>query len=187
MSTPKKPESVPLDVAVRDALDWCQSAVFQGARLAELLDNQVTFDHHNAMAAEWRALKAANILPGGARVEVVECFFFLTALRSLLAALGHFTRHGNKPPKEVANATKEFVAAMPKQLELRRILDGEYTIGGWDVPELHAHAPHGLPFKAARGKEYKMAGDVSLQAVMQELRKLAPVLAAARADGKGGA
>jgi hypothetical protein len=187
MSTPKKPESIPLDVAIREAHDWCQSAVFQGARLAELLDNQVAFDHHHAMAAEWRALKAANVLPGGVRVEVVECFFFLTALRSLLVALTHFTRHGNKPGKELAGAMKEFVAAMPKPLELRRILDAEYAISGSDVPELNVKVSTGLPLKAARGKEYKMAGDVTLEAAMQALKKLAPVLAAAHSDANGAA
>ena len=104
---------VPLALALSEAHDWCESALFQGGRLSELLENQVAFDHANAMAAEWRALKAANVLPGGARVEVIESYFFLASIKHLLVWLGHLTRHGNRPAKEIVQATKDFSAARP--------------------------------------------------------------------------
>jgi hypothetical protein len=180
-TTKKKPAAVPLAVALREAHDWCESAIFQGARLMELLENQVAFDHANAMAAEWRALRAANHLPSGARVEVVESYFFLTSIRHVLAWLGHLTRHKNRPTKETVLAAKEFAAAVPRAADLRRVLDHEYTIGGWDLPELNLQTPGGgMALMAARGREYRMAAGVSLQGAMAALRKLAPVLAGAR-------
>jgi hypothetical protein len=182
MSTAKKkPAPVPLALALREAHDWCESAIFQGARLTELLDNQVAFDHANAMAAEWRALRAANVLKGGARVEVIESYFFLSSIRHLLGWLGHLTRHKNRPTKETVQAVKEFAASVPRATELRRVLEHEYTIGGWDLPELNLQSPEGgMALKAARGREYRMAANVSLQGAMAALAKLCPVLAAAR-------
>jgi len=179
MPTAKKTAPVPLDLAMREARDWCESAMFQAARLAELLDNQVAFDHANAMAAEWRALKAANVLPGGGRVEVIDSYFFLTALRHLLVWLGHVKRRGNRPPKELARAVKDFAGSVPGAVALRRVLDHEYTIGGWDLPELNLKEPGGgMALKAAKGRDYMMAGGVSLPAAAFALKKLAAALAA---------
>jgi len=187
MSTAKKAEVVPLSLALREAHDWSESAVFQAARLTELLDNQVAFDHANAMAAEWRALKAANTLPGGGRVEVVESFFLLTSLRHVLIWLGQVTRRGNRPPKEVVAAVKVFKAAVPSAVELRRVLEQGYRIGGWDLPELNLQsAEGGMALKAARGRDYKMAAGVSLPVAMAALRALSTVLAAARAKADEG-
>ena len=171
---------VPLALALSEAHDWCESALFQGGRLSELLENQVAFDHANAMAAEWRALKAANVLPGGARVEVIESYFFLASIKHLLVWLGHLTRHGNRPAKEIVQATKDFSAAVPRPADLRDLLEHRYTMAGWDLPELNPQEPGGHALRAARGRDYKMAGEISLQASMAALRALSPVLAAAR-------
>ena len=141
----KKPVPVPLPLALREAHDWCESAIFQGVRMTDLLDHQIAFDHSNAMPAEWRALRAANYLPSGARVEVVEGYFFLSAVQHILAWISHLTRHGNKPAKETVRAAKEFVAAFPRVAELRRVLEKDYTIGGWDLPELNVATPGALP------------------------------------------
>jgi hypothetical protein len=169
-------------MAIREARDWCESATFQGGRLIELLDNQVAFDHRNAMAAEWRALKAANILPGGARVEVVDSYFLLAAVRQLLVWLAFVMRRGNKPPKALASAIKEFTSAVPRAVNLRRILEHEYTIGGWNLPELNLASPDGgMALKAAKGQDYVMAGGVSLPRTMGALKKLKDALVAAQA------
>jgi hypothetical protein len=172
---------VPLPVALREAHDWCESAIFQGVRMTDLLDHQIAFDHSNAMPAEWRALRAANYLPSGARVEVVEGYFFLSSVQHILVWLSHLTRHGNKPAKETVKAAKEFVAAFPRVAELRRVLEKEYTIGGWDLPELNVATPGAaMTFKAARGRDYKLAAGMTLPAAMAALRKLGPALAATR-------
>ncbi len=181
MPSSKKAAPVPLALALREARDWCESTLFQGARLTELLDNQVAFDHANAMAAEWRALKAANVLPGGARVEVVDSYFFLVALRHLTVWLGHLTRHGNRPPRPLVAAVKAFTATIPRAAALRKILDHEYTVGGWDLPELNLASPSGgMALKAARGRDYVMAGGVNLPATIAGLRTLGAALTAAQ-------
>jgi hypothetical protein len=173
---------VPVEVAIREARDWCESALFQGARLAELLDNQVAFDHANAMAAEWRALRAANVLPGGGRVEVLDSYFFLAALRQLLVWVARIKRRGNKPGKELARTLKEFAASVPAEKELRRLLDHDYKIGGWDLPELNLTEPGGgMALKAAKGRDYLMPGNVNLPASMAALKKLAAALPALQA------
>jgi hypothetical protein len=180
-STRTKAPPVPLHLALREAHDWCESAKFQGERLTELLDHQVAFDHANAMAAEWRALKAANVLPGGARVEVVESYFFLASVQRLLEWLGHLTRNGNRPPKEVAAAIKAFKVAAPTPAALKALLDKGFTIGGWDLPELSMQSPEGgFALKAARGRDYVMAGGVNLPQTLAALRALGTVLAPAR-------
>jgi hypothetical protein len=183
MATAKKtPVAIPLSVAVREAHDWCETAIFQGARLTELLDNQIAFDYANAMAAEWRALRAANHLPSGARVEVVECYFFIAALRHVLYWLGHFTRHKNKPTKELRAAVKEFASSVPRPPALR-LVEQDYTISGnRDLPPLDLQVPGATPFKAQPGREYVMAGNLSLPGTLARLRKLSPVLSAARAS-----
>jgi hypothetical protein len=183
MATAKKtPAVIPLTLAIREAHDWCETAIFQGARLTELLDNQIAFDHANAMAAEWRALRAANHLPSGARVEVVECYFFIAALRHVLSWMRHFTRHKNRPTKELRAAMKEFVSSVPRPPVLK-LVEQDYTISGnRDLPPLDLQMPGATPFKAQPGREYVMAGSVSLPGTLARLRKLAPVLAAARAS-----
>ncbi len=181
MPSAKKAAPIPLDVAVREARDWCEGALFQGARLTELLDNQVAFDHANAMAAEWRALKAANVLRGGGRVEVVDSYFFLAALRSVLVWVAHFTRHGNRPQKEHVRAVKELTASVPRAAELRRIMDHGYSIGGRDLPELNLTEPGaGMALKAAKGRDYIMSGGVNLPRTMIALQKLQAALVAAQ-------
>jgi hypothetical protein len=178
MANTKKSEKVALDIALREARDWCETALFQGGRLTELLDNQVAFLDTSAMPAELRALRAANVLPGGARVEVVECFFFLAAVRRVLVWLGHLTRHGNRPPKDLVLAVKAFVASVPRAAHLRRTLEQGYAIRRRDLVDFNDLSDGGAAFRAARGSEYVMAGGVNLPATMAALRKLGPVLAA---------
>ncbi len=179
MPNTKKPSPVALDVALREARDWCEIAMFQGGRLTELLDNQVAFLDTSAMPAELRALRAANVLPGGARVEVVESFFFLSALRHVLSWLGHLTRHGNRPAKPVVVAARAFAASVPRAAELRRTLEEGYTIRRSDLVDFNDLSDGGMAFRAAKAREYMMAGGVSLPAAMAALRRLASVLAPA--------
>jgi len=134
------------------------------------------------MAAEWRALRAANVLPGGARVEVVESYFLLASVRHLLGWLAELTRHGRKPSKELVVAAKQFRAVAPKPTVLRDLLERRYTMRGWDLPELDMQSPAtALALIAARGREYRMPGGVSLPATLAALRALSPVLAKTRA------
>lgn len=181
MVSQKTSDPAALSAAVREAHDWCQGAIFQAARLTELLDNQVAFDHANAMAAEWRALRAANVLPGGARVEVLESYFLLGALRHLLTALAPLKGRHAGLSRELSLAAKAFAAALPTPTELRRLLDVGYSMGGADLPELNdGGAATGAALRAARERDYLLGGKVSLPVVTAALRTLAPVLGAAR-------
>ncbi len=177
MRDAKKPPPVELGLALREARDWCETALLQGGRLTELLDNQVAFLDTSAMPAELRALRAANVLPGGARVEVAESFFFLAALRQVLLRLEHLRRRGHRPPKGVVLAVKAFASAVPRAAVLRRTLEHGFTIRRTDLVDFNDLSDGGAAFQAARAREYILPGGVSLSAAMAELRSLGSALA----------
>ncbi len=175
---------VPVAASLREALDWCEGARFQGARLSDLLEHQVAFDHANAMAAEWRALKAANVLPGGARVEALESYFLLEALRHLLLSRAPLPRRGSGLPKEVAAAVKAFKAAVPALPVVRAALGNDHSIRGAELPNLDMKTPDaGFVLKAAKGRDYLLAGGVNFPRTMAALEPLRAALAAALTAG----
>ena len=68
---------------------------------------------------------------------------------------------------------------LPRAAELRRTLEEGYTIRRSDLVDFNDLSDGGMAFRAAKAREYMMAGGVSLPAAMAALRRLAPVLAPA--------
>jgi hypothetical protein len=112
------------------------------------------------------------------RTEVIESYFFLSAVRRILVSLAQVKRRENHPPKEVVVAAKAFAGAVPSAVVLNRVLEREFVIRRTDLPEFGDMSAGGLAFKTARGQDYLMAGAVSLEGTMAALEKLSPVLAA---------
>jgi hypothetical protein len=180
---------VPIATALQFSRAWGSRALYQGCRLADLLDAQATFVDPMALPLEERrAFVERAWVPGtGESAEILECHFFVVAIHHLLRWLTHIPSSGPDAVPDLSMAARAFENAVPGAHELRNMLEHEveYIHGAGNKQAEYVKDVGGLPASAhcvsAVGLDgYIIGGRVDFPATLEHLRALVPVLCAAQ-------
>lgn len=175
------------DMVLHEADGWLAAAIFQGARFTAQLDDQVDPSRPPLpwTAEQWSEFNATHSFHNEHLREVYEAYFFVCAVRQAMRWLTHVREY---EPKLAADIDA-FESATPHLKDLRdmREHEDEYLSGEGkkdkrdDFLFLFAGMHLTASSVAVTGDDdYLLGGRVSLPKTIAALRKIKPIIAAAR-------